>query len=185
MELKLQKIGDGDTAIFTTLKKMVQFAREDSKDPIIKNIASQIKSKNYGKADEEYYTAKAVFDYVYNKVTYTEDEKIANDEIPNWNAAARTEFLTRPKYLLSETFRGDCDDMATACCALYLALGYRTTVKAIAWKDNDFSHVYSEVGLKTTFDEPCFIPCDPVAPKIGLGFGQEKTPVIRTKIIEV
>ncbi|MCX6154389.1 MAG: hypothetical protein NT007_09530 [Candidatus Kapabacteria bacterium] len=191
MELKVVKIGSGDDAIFLTLTKMEQFAREDSKDSVIKKIANKLKNQTAVDKDYEFNLAKSVFDYVYKNVKYVHDEDIAGDTIPDWSASDRTEFLTRPKYLLSETYRGDCDDMAAACCALYLALGYRTTIKAIAWKPNlnggksEFSHVYSEVCLETTFGKPVWVPCDPVIPKLGLGFGREKDNVLRTEIREL
>lgn len=76
--------------------------------------------------------------------------------------------------------------MTTAIFSLLLALGFRKLyAKVIAWKpdstgQNEFTHVYA-MALIPSMD--VVIPLDPVMEM--LGFGNEKQPVIRTKIYKI
>jgi hypothetical protein len=56
----------------------------------------------------------------------------------------------------------------------------RARFRIIAWRDNEFSHVYSEAGIHYN-GKGYWIPSDPVIKKFGI----EKAPEIRARSFEV
>lgn len=182
MEKKIYNIGEGDTAIKETLKIMKRLAVRDSKSPEIAKVAGEIFAKSKSKADID--IAKAAFDYVFKNIQYKYDHEIIFDHFKpsEFTAGSQNaediEFTTAPKYLISETKEGDCDDMSTLLASLHIALGLSTNFKVIAWKNNDpdaeFTHVYTEVKVEDG-KKAYWIPSDPVIQE----FGKEKAPIRR------
>lgn len=181
MKLTGKHIGWGDDAIYQTLREMERLAVRDSKNSEIKNLAEDIIKA----CDDDICKSKAIFDFVYKNISYKHDHKIVNDVFPEWEHAKATEYFTAPIYIL-EIGKGDCDDMALLGAALSLAVGLRATFKVIAWKtceraDADFTHVYLENLIEDVWDEPYWVPADPVIHEFGI----EKAPVCRATVLEV
>lgn len=174
MNVIRKDIGSGDSAIFETLYNMKRLAVRDANSDVIQKIANKIKKKC---GNDQICMAIAGFDYVYENVKYEYDKDLVVKYVKTNNPDS-IEFFSAPKFLLGELFEGDCDDMSTALASLYLALGLPVNFKIIAWKNNAFSHVYTEVGI---IDKKVWIPSDPVIKE----FGKEKAPVIRAYVLNV
>jgi len=168
---------NGDEAIYFTLKEMKRLARRDANSNVVQRIAKAIKDKCKGKDD--LCRANAVYDYIFKNVSYKFDHELVVDYVDAKNPEA-VEFFSAPKYLLSEIFEGDCDDMSTALASLYIALGMPVNFKVIAWKSDSFTHVYTEVMVKME-DGYWWIPSDPVIKQ----FAFEKAPVKRAYVYRV
>lgn len=168
---------NGDEAIYFTLKEMKRLARRDANSAVVQRIAKSIKEKCKGKDD--LCRAKAVFDYIYKNVKYKFDHELVVDYVETDNPEM-VEFVSAPKYLLSEIFEGDCDDMSTSLASIYIALGMPVNFKIIAWKNNSFTHVYTEVMVKME-DGYWWIPSDPVIKQ----FAFEKAPVKKAYVYRV
>jgi hypothetical protein len=171
---------DNPSQIDATIKKMIELARRDSKSPAIRKIASKIFTECN---NNELCMAEAAYDYVYEKIGYQFDDKVAKNYLSG--DTSNVEFVASPKYLADPNVKdvkkiGDCDDMATLLCSIYLALGMRTRLRVIAWKSDEFTHVYSEAGVYID-DEGWWVPSDPVIKQ----FGVEKAPVKNAKSYEV
>lgn len=168
---KIEDCGDmvgGDRDVDTTVQLMKRYGWADSTADNIVDIATRIKREN--KTDLE--QIKAAYFHVVNTIKYEPD--------------GSDEFVASPRHVLGWLKQGDCDCMTTAVISLLLALGFRSLyAKVIAWKpdptgENEFTHVYA-MALIPSLD--VVIPLDPVME--DRGFGNEKTPVIRTKIYKL
>jgi hypothetical protein len=188
MTAKKQDIGTGDTAVFTTIKNMIRLARRDSQNKVIINIAAKIKNsvdrKTAKGTNLELVYAKACFDYVLNNIKYVFD----HENVGKWvNIGSQDpksiEFLIAPLYSFTTTKTGDCDCLSTALAALFLTDVFKIPCRfrIIAWKDNDFSHVYCEAGIRRTFKRAAWIPADVVIKE----YGKEKAPVLRVESFRV
>jgi hypothetical protein len=181
MPLRERKIGQGDDAIFETLKVMKSYALTDSRIELVNNIAENIRkecSSITNINDKQFCYAEKAFNYIVKNVRYVEDKKAAEDVInTNQYDMNNVEFLVAPRKLLVRGY-GDCDCMSTALCSILVNLKVPCRFVVIAWKSNSYSHVYPEVGLwltqKGTY-KPFWIPSDPVIKTFGI----KKLPVKR------
>lgn len=165
-----------------TLSHMKRLTLRDAKTPDVKALASKIrKDASQAKAEGEgrYRLAlvQAAFDWVVENIQYRFDHEAVGDHVDVKNPK-NTEFLIAPKHLLT-VLEGDCDDMSVMLASILLALGFEVNFKVIAWRGNDFTHVYIEVKLPTDEGER-WVPMDPVAGEKG--FAWEKAPVLRKHI---
>lgn len=157
----------GDRGIYQTLYIMRDLARRDAKDDSIKEIASSLRRK------DNVETVHQCWQYMVDNYPYQSDP---DDH----------EFVNAPIHTLSERFNGqyphrDCDDLSTAFACLLKAAGIeRQFFKAIAWRKNDYTHVYNVVHFS---EHDCYCPIDLVMSNNG--FGREKTPQIRSIHIKV
>lgn len=157
----------GDRGIYQTLYLMRDLARRDSKEADIVDLAKQLR----GSKDID--TVHNVWSYMVDKYPYQSDP---DDH----------EFVNAPIHTLSGEYNKqypyrDCDDLATAFACLLKAAGLsRQYFKAIAWRKNDFTHVYNVVYVPSLSSH---IPIDLVMAKNG--FGREKQPQIRSVHIKV
>jgi len=157
----------GDRGIYQTLYLMRDLARRDSRDARVKTIADKLRGAN----DSE--TVYSVWEHMVANYPYQSDP---DDH----------EFVNAPIHTLSEQFNDryphrDCDDLATAFASILKAAGIRNQYfKAIAWRKNDYTHVYNVVELT---DVNLTIPIDLVMGKNG--FGREKMPQIRSIHIRI
>lgn len=157
----------GDKGIFQTLYLMRDLARRDSKDAQVVDLAKKLRQS------KDIDTVYAVWEYMVDKYPYQSDP---DDH----------EFVNAPIHTLSEAYNSqypyrDCDDLATAFGCLLRAAGIsRQYFKAIAWRKNDFTHVYNVVFVP---DIDSYIPIDLVMAKNG--FGREKQPQIRSVHIKL
>jgi transglutaminase-like putative cysteine protease len=183
MKTLVRNIGNGDSAIMKTLDHMIRLARRDARTPDVKTLAKRLASSctsgdvNY----QEYCKVKAAFDWVVDNITYRFDHQHVQDwiEVDNPNT---TEFLIAPKHQLG-VLVGDCDDMSMMLAALLGAMGFSVKYKVIAWRGQEYTHVYVEVLMPNADGEYRWVPMDPVAGKNG--FGWEKAPVIRKHHVDV
>ncbi|MBU3720573.1 MAG: transglutaminase family protein [Burkholderiaceae bacterium] len=157
----------GDRGIYQTLYLMRDLARRDAKDPRVMSIANKLRTDN---TEETIYN---VWEHMVDNYPYQSDP---DDH----------EFVNAPIHTLSEQFNGqypyrDCDDLSTAFACLLRAAGIeRQYFKAIAWRKNDYTHVYNVVYVP---EQDCYCPIDLVMSRNG--FGREKTPQIRHICIKV
>jgi transglutaminase-like putative cysteine protease len=176
--IKTQKLtGTNPQQVHRTVDEMKRLALRDSTSKEIRKIADEI----FAKCDnDEYCMAEAAYDYVEKKIKYQFDDLNAKNYLSG--DTSDVEFVASPKCILQkENYQvGDCDDMATLLCSIYTALGMRSRMRIIAWKNSDFSHVYAEAGVHIN-GKGWWIPSDPVIHK----FGMEKGDIINAESFEV
>ena len=160
-----------------TVKEMIRLAISSSTSKEIRKIADDIHIKCNG---DELCMAEEAYNFVEKKIKYQFDDLNAKNYIDG--DTKNVEFVASPRCILREENyqEGDCDDIATLLCSIYKALGMRSRMRIIAWKDNDFSHVYAEAGVHIG-KKGWWIPSDPVIHK----FGFEKAPIITAESYEV
>jgi len=183
MKTIVRNIGNGDAAIMKTLSHMIRLARRDARTPDVKTLAKRL-SSNCTSGDtikQEFCKVKAAFDWVVDNITYKFDHQHVSEwaDVPN---PSNTEFLIAPKHQLG-VLVGDCDDMSMMLAALLGAMGFKVKFKVIAWRGQEYTHVYVEVLMPNAEGEYRWIPMDPVAGKNG--FGWEKSPVKRKYHVDV
>ncbi|MFN8359295.1 MAG: transglutaminase-like domain-containing protein [Candidatus Kapaibacterium sp.] len=168
---QIEDCGDmvgGDIDVDTTVELMKRYSWADSTSNAILKIANEIKSKY----STDFEQIKAAYFFVVDTITYVPDGK--------------NEVVVSPRHALTWRRKGDCDCMTTSVISILIALGFRNLyAKVIAWKPdttglNEFTHVYA-MALIPSLD--VVIPLDPVME--ASGFGNEKQPVIRTKIYKI
>jgi transglutaminase-like putative cysteine protease len=165
----------GDHGVDVTVTEhMTRLAVRDMTSREIVTIAGRIDAKcpAFGTRAGDECRLWAAFKAVVDTVTYVNDPDTA-------------EHITAPKFLMTTHPEGDCDCMSTALASILMALGYPVRFKTIAWRGDDFSHVYLEVHVPSRF---MWIPLDPVYQMPGdryHGFGQEKAPVLRAKLYPI
>lgn len=183
MKTVIRNIGSGDAAIMKTLDHMIRLARRDARTPDVKTLAKKLsKGCNSGDAAmREFCKVKNAFDWVVENITYKFDHQHVQEwvDVDNPNT---TEFLIAPKHQLG-VLVGDCDDMSMMLAAILGAMGFSVKYKVIAWRGQEFTHVYVEVLMPNAEGEYRWIPMDPVAG--ANGFAWEKSPVIRKHHVDV
>lgn len=158
-------LAGGDAGTRYVLGHMKRLALRDSKDGVIRKIATQIRTNCSGNKGQskEYCELYAAYEYVSTNVRYVYDPK-------------DREHVTAPKFLLTTHKYGDCDCMSTAFSAIVTALGYPNQFKVIKADKNtsEYSHVYNVVFVPSINS---WIPVDTILPQVKRknGFGNEKT----------
>ena len=156
--MKVRQLSDGDAGIDETVARMIHLARRDARSAAVKRLAARLKKGT------DVDRVRQAFQAVVEMVPYRHDP-------PNY------ELVIAPKYLLGGKWHGgDCDDQTTALASLLLAMGIRTWIKVIAWRRQEFTHVYL---LAEIASQGIAIPLDTVMGHSG--FGMEKQPLIRSK----
>jgi transglutaminase-like putative cysteine protease len=183
MKTIVREIGRGDAAITKTLDHMIRLARRDARTPDVRTLAKKLSTHCEGMTDvqKEFCKVKAAFDWVVDNIDY----KFDHQHVTEWadvKNPATTEFLIAPKHQLG-VLVGDCDDMSMMLAAILGAMGFKVKYKVIAWRGQDFTHVYVEVLMPNAAGEYRWFPMDPVAGNSG--FAWEKSPVIRKKVVDV
>ena len=149
---KLPSVNDieapnGKTANLKTIKLMTEIAREESGDPLIRQLAINI--LNNAKIGSHQYIneARALANWVQKNIAYVKD-------------ATNIEQLHSPKLMIKkmqegEQMRGDCDDMSLFLITLLLAIGHSPKLKCVRYKstnDNDsYNHIYV---IEKTYNHP-------------------------------
>lgn len=183
MKTVVRNIGSGDAAIMKTLDHMIRLARRDARTPDVRTLAKKLASECAGQTqiEKEFCKVKSAFDWVVENITYKFDHEHVQDwaDVDNPNT---TEFLIAPKHQLG-VLTGDCDDMSMMLASILGAMGFQVKYKVIAWRGNEYTHVYVEVLMPNVDGEYRWVPMDPVAG--SRGFAWEKSPVIRKHIVDV
>lgn len=118
---------DGDEGVKDTVKLMWQYINEWKNKPQTKDLINKLKRNN------DFETAKAIFNYVVQNVQYKYDPQ-------------GIELVKSIKHTIFGNMRwGDCDDLTVALNTLLEAAGIHTAIKTIAWRpgNRNFSHVYT------------------------------------------
>lgn len=173
MKLKHFKLSDGDKGIDQTAAVMRRLARTDVNEPNMQQVVRSFRPGPLGVRD--------AFNYVVSLIPYVNDpgRTIWVEGIP-YTLPKDEEFLVAPRHFINRKITGgDCDDMSTTLASLLLALGFEVRYKVIAWRREEFTHVY----LLCTVPGFGIIPLDPV--KGYTGFGWEKPGIIRTNTYKV
>jgi len=158
-ELKRESVsGTPDEIVKRTMQKMKELAIRDSTNPMIVNIAKEIKETCNSCAIE------SAYNIIVKLITYVSDP-------------VNEEYVRAPIHALREG-KGDCDDMSTALASILLAKKIPVCFKAIAWRRYEYTHVYCLAYAKKLQK---WIVCDPVIKK----FGKEKTGIKRELILKV
>jgi hypothetical protein len=188
----IKDIPVGDKGIDATIEQMRKNVYKDLHFELIDVIADSIRKQCkdiQDKDEKQLCMAKAAYKYVVDNIKYKLDEKICElDEKTNHLDCASTELLLSPRHAFLNGY-GDCDCMSMALGALFINLGMPARFRVIAWNPktkNDFTHVYSEVGLFLKIDgkrQPVWIPADAVIP--DKTFGHEKNETFRAKSYRV
>lgn len=154
MKKVVRNIADGTAGIDQTVSNMWRLINRDSKDPVVKKIATKLKS------NDTLQTVKNVFKYTWKNHPYRSDPE-------------GIEHFTAPKYLLTKEFKKylDCDDLVGILAALLLANGVPVRLKTIQWRTNGFTHIVLEFYYKNNW-----IVLDPT--KKANGFGNQVTQAI-------
>jgi transglutaminase-like putative cysteine protease len=183
MKTIVRNIGNGDQAIMKTLDHMIRLARRDARTPDVRTLAKKLSlsCKLSDKIEKECCQVKSAFDWVVDNITYKYDHQHVTEwvDVENPNT---TEFLIAPKHQLG-VLVGDCDDMSMMLASILGAMGFNVKYKVIAWRGQEYTHVYVEVLMPNVEGEYRWIPMDPVAGKNG--FAWEKSPVIRKHYVDV
>ncbi len=156
----VNKIPDGDAGIRQTVKHMIELANRDANSPEVKKIAQKFSGTDLEKIE-------AAFRYVVKNVPYRDDP----DDY---------ELLIAPKYSLTQSTGGDCDDQMMALAAILKAMGYDCAFRILAWRSNSFTHVNVRCKVPSMGR---WLALDPVMK--GSGYGKEKVPVLREELYRV
>lgn len=156
----VSEMPDGDGGIRQTVRHMIELANRDAKSPAVRKIAA-------GFSGTDLERIKQAFEFVVNQVPYKDDP----DEY---------ELLIAPKYSLTESTGGDCDDQMMALAALLKAMGFECKYRILAWRSQSFTHVNVICRVPSLKK---WIALDPVM-KLS-GFGKEKRPVLREEFFRV
>lgn len=120
-------IADGEAGIFETVNYMWNYALRDAKEPLVKELVKSLAGR------DKLETLQNIFDYVISNVSYKLDP-------------ADREMVTAPiHYVNGNRNTGDCDCMTTLLVCLLEAAGFESAITVIAWRSEDFTHVFAEV----------------------------------------
>jgi hypothetical protein len=139
-----QNIGNGLKGNLQTISFMKKVARKSSAEPLIRKLALNILHDYQVQSMDHINEAKAIGDYVKNKVRYVRDP----DGI---------EYLQDPKDLVKHIqqgiAQGDCDDMALLTASLLLSVGHRPLFRAVRYYEpvGNYNHIYVVVYEKNIY----------------------------------
>jgi hypothetical protein len=132
---------DDELATAQTIRLMCQYAREDSRSPIVRTAAAAAARLAQGNSPGN--IAAAVWAWIRQRVRFQLDSETA---IPVTDTPEAAELLIRPVDLLTMPQpAGDCDDQSMLCAALLRALGIDSSFKTVAAEAGSpdlYSHVY-------------------------------------------
>lgn len=133
--------GDDETATAQTIRLMAQYARDDSRSPIVRRAAAEAAGMATDNSPSA--IAAAVWSWIRGHIRFQLDSTTA---APVTNTPDQAELLIRPIDLLTMPQpAGDCDDQSMLCAAMLRALGIDSafkTVAADASAPDLYSHVY-------------------------------------------
>lgn len=129
------KVGDGIRGNLDTVRLMRQIARLRSRHPLVRELALRILQVAGVQSQNYYDEARAIGDYVRNKVRYVRDIQ-------------GVETLIDPVTLIDQLRRGeaqgDCDDMSLLIAALLLSVGHSPYFRIVKYRKDapGYSHIY-------------------------------------------
>lgn len=122
---------DGNRA-FTeaVLEVMADMVTRDLGDADIGRVADRLRV----------YTPNGTMD---KAATLLNDFAFLQDRISYVSDPPGVETILSPRRTILDGMGGDCDDMAVAAAAICTIQGFDVGLQAIAWRNNDFTHVYT------------------------------------------
>ena len=142
-------IPTGPAGIGATLERMAAIVREYRRNPLIRQLAVEIRQAMKVPGKDYLGEVKAVHRFVRDVITYVRDVR-------------NVETLQTPVRTLANR-AGDCDDQAMLLASLLEALGHRTRFVAMGFSAPDqYTHVLAEtlyggerwVPVETTLERP-------------------------------
>lgn len=165
-------IGNGLSGNLQTISFMKKIARKMSGDPTIRRLALNI-LEHYRVGSMQYVDeAKAIGDYVKNKVRYVRDPE-------------GIEYLQDPldlvKHIQQGLAQGDCDDMSLLTATLLLSIGHKPYFKAVRYYEpiGNYNHIYVVVYEKNLYGKTerivldCILKDKPIGFEINHNTGEE------------
>jgi hypothetical protein len=149
-------IGTGDDAIYRTVDKMKNIISQSSKNPYVREWASNIVGRV--EVNDKQGEARAIFNFVRDRVRYTKDP-------------LGFEYIQTPVVLLESISQGDrpmgdCDDMTVLSLSLLKSIGFNVAIKVVSFRENKkFGHVYGLVQIGHEW-----VPFDCVRPDQEMGW---------------
>lgn len=138
--------GDDEQATAQTIRLMTQYAREDSRSPIVRRAAAAAVAGVA--AGDVLGQAKAIWQWIRDRVRFQLDSDTAT---PITDTPDQAELLIRPVDILTMPHpAGDCDDQSMLCASMLRAVGIDSafrTVAADASAPALYSHVYVVANL--------------------------------------
>jgi hypothetical protein len=132
---------DDEQATAQTIHLMAQYAREDSRSPIVRRAAAE--AAGLAEDNSAGAIAVAVWRWIRTRVRFQLDSTTA---APVTSTPDQAELLIRPVDLLTMPQpAGDCDDQSMLCAAMLRALGIDSAYKTVAADPSApdlYSHVY-------------------------------------------
>jgi hypothetical protein len=127
---------DGVKANLTTVQMMKEIAREESGDPLVRQLALNIINHKEVKSHQYIDEARAIAEWVQENIPYVKD-------------ARNIEQIHSPTMLIKrmqrgEAVRGDCDDMSLFLATLLLSIGHAPMFKCVRFKktEGSYNHIY-------------------------------------------
>lgn len=135
-DAKNSRVGDGIVGNVDTIQIMTKLAREGSKNPLVRRLATNI--LDYNKIPSHYYLeeARAIGRFVQQHVRYVKD-------------IAGVETLHSPDMLIrmmsdAGYTAADCDDMALLIASMLLSIGIVPKFRAVRYRNTSgpYNHIY-------------------------------------------
>lgn len=128
----LQGIPEGRAGVKKTLDVMADLVNQSKKTPHIREFARSYVQDLSQK--DIYGEVKRLFLFVRDNIRYIKDIR-------------GIETLHTPEKILEQK-AGDCDDKSVLIAALLESIGYECRFVAVAFKSNNFTHVFTQVKLR-------------------------------------
>jgi hypothetical protein len=132
----IQKVGDGIVGNLDTVQVMKRMAREYSRHPIVKRLATNILHHQNIPSHHYLREAQAIGRFVQQHVRYVKDP-------------VGTESLQAPDMMIRAMadagyVMGDCDDMSLLIASLLMSIGIRPKFRTVRYKGDSgpFNHIY-------------------------------------------
>ena len=164
--VKRINLGNGDSASVNTMHLMRNVILSSAENTYVRNFAEDIIEDA---EKDDYKRALAIYEYLKNHTKYTHDMR-------------SIEFIKTPPVSLQQLEVGgcpllDCDDYTVLSLSLLSSLGYKTKMRAVAYKTQKFEHIYGMVMIKGKW-----VPFDLVN---TAGFGKQYSPSLKYLDMEV
>jgi len=135
-DAKNTSVGDGEVGNVDTIKIMTKMAREGSRHPLVRRLATNI--LNHDKIPSHSYReeARAIGQFVQKNVRYVKD-------------IAGVETIHSPDMMIRQMadvgyFAADCDDMALLIASMLLSIGMVPRFRAVRFRTTSggYNHIY-------------------------------------------
>lgn len=162
--VKTTNAPDGVNANLKTVQMMKEVARNESGDPLVRQLAINILNHKKVKSHQYIDEARAIAEWVQENIPYVKD-------------ARNIEQLHSPTTLIKrmqrdETVRGDCDDMSLFLATLLLSIGHAPMFKCVRFKrkEGSYNHIYVIEKNRNVPNPPEMIVMDCIIKDQDIGY---------------